>query len=117
MATTARAITPIGTLTRNTQRQPASPRISPAPAKNPPMTGPSTLDAPNTARKYAWYRDRSRGGTRSPMIASASENKPPAPSPWTARNAASWYIDPANEQAAEPSTKIVMAATKKRLRP
>ena len=42
---------PIGTLTRKTQRQPSTPRMLDWPAKNPPMTGPSTLEVPNTARK------------------------------------------------------------------
>ena len=42
---------PIGTLTRNTQRQPETPRIESWPAKKPPMSGPSTLDVPNMAMK------------------------------------------------------------------
>jgi len=88
-ATMNSATRPTGTLTRNTQRQPVMPRIESAWAKNPPMIGPSTDDVPKTARKYPWYLARSRGGTMSPMIASASENNPPAPMPWTARNAAS----------------------------
>ena len=53
-ATTASARMPIGTFTRNTQRHPVTCRISFVPAKKPPMTGPSTLDVPNTARKYPW---------------------------------------------------------------
>jgi hypothetical protein len=53
----------------------------------------------------------------SPMMASASENRPPAPMPWIARKAASWYIDPAKEHIAEPRMKIVMAAMKNFLRP
>ncbi len=51
LATTNSATTPIGTLTRNTQRQPVMPMISDWPAKKPPTTGPSTLEVPNTARK------------------------------------------------------------------
>ena len=42
--TTIRAAMPTGTFTRKTQRQPVTPRISSWPAKNPPMTGPSTLE-------------------------------------------------------------------------
>ena len=42
---------PMGTLTRNTQRQPVIPRMVSWPAKKPPMTGPSTDEVPNTARK------------------------------------------------------------------
>ena len=53
----------------------------------------------------------------SPMIVSARENSPPAPSPWNARNAASWYIDVANEQASEPTTKIPIAVRNSGLRP
>jgi hypothetical protein len=37
--------------------------------------------------------------------------------PCTARKAASWYIDAANEHMAEPMMKIVMAAMKNFLRP
>ena len=51
LATTASATTPMGTLTRNTHRQPVTCRIGALPAKKPPMTGPSTLEVPNTARK------------------------------------------------------------------
>jgi hypothetical protein len=53
----------------------------------------------------------------SPMIARASENRPPAPRPWTARNAASIGIEVANEHSTDPSTKIVMAVTNHFLRP
>ena len=73
------------------------------------MTGPSTLDVPKTAMKKPWYRERSRGGTMSPMIASASDIRPPAPMPWIARNAASWYIESARPQSIEPTTKMPIA--------
>ena len=49
--TTNNATMPIGTFTRNTQRQPVIDRIESAPAKKPPTTGPSTLEVPKTARK------------------------------------------------------------------
>jgi hypothetical protein len=49
--TTNSAAMPIGTLTRNTQRQPVIPAIDADPAKNPPISGPSTLEVPNTAMK------------------------------------------------------------------
>ena len=42
---------PIGTLTRNTQRQPVIPRIVSVPAKRPPATGPSTLEVAKTDMK------------------------------------------------------------------
>ncbi len=63
------------------------------------------------------YLARSRGDTMSPMIASTSVNRPPAPSPCTARNAASMYIDVANEQAADPMMKSVIANRNSFLRP
>jgi hypothetical protein len=53
----------------------------------------------------------------SPMMASASENRPPAPSPWKARKVASWYIDVANPHSAEPMTNSEIARMKKRRRP
>ncbi len=42
---------PMGTFTRNTQRQPVMPMMLLWPARNPPTTGPSTLEVPKTARK------------------------------------------------------------------
>jgi hypothetical protein len=53
----------------------------------------------------------------SPMIESASENRPPAPSPWKARKAASMYIDVAKADAAEPMMKMLIASRKNGLRP
>jgi hypothetical protein len=50
-ATTTRATMPTGTLTRKTQRQPVMPAIEDCPARNPPTTGPRTLEVPKTARK------------------------------------------------------------------
>ena len=79
--TTISATMPIGTLMRNTQRQPAMPRIVSAPAKNPPITGPSTRRAehreevrPGTGRARA-------AATMSPRIVMASAMRPPAPRP------------------------------------
>ena len=53
----------------------------------------------------------------SPRIVSASENRPPAPRPCSARNAASWYIDVANVHSTEPTMKIEIAVRKSGLRP
>ena len=53
----------------------------------------------------------------SPMIVSASENRPPAPRPWKARNAASSYIELANPHSAEPITKMEIAVRKNGRRP
>jgi hypothetical protein len=83
--TTTNASTPSGTLIRKIHRQPVMPSSDVWPARKPPMTGPSTLEVPKTAMKYPWYFERSRGGTMSPMIASASDMRPPAPMPCSAR--------------------------------
>ena len=115
--TTTKATRPMGTLTRNTHRQPVIPSRESVPAKKPPTTGPRTLAVPKTARKNPWYRARSRGGTMSPTIASARENSPPAPRPWTARNRASSVMEVANELSTEPSTKMPMAVENSGLRP
>ena len=45
----------------------------------------------------------------SARMASAIENRPPAPMPWTARNAASSYIEVENVQSTEPKMKMLMA--------
>jgi hypothetical protein len=44
-------------------------------------------------------------------------NRPPAPSPWKARNAASSYIDVANAHSAEPAMKTEIANMNSFLRP
>jgi hypothetical protein len=51
LVTTTSAASAIGTLTRKTQRQPVMPAKVSMPAKNPPTTGPATLEMPNTAMK------------------------------------------------------------------
>jgi hypothetical protein len=53
----------------------------------------------------------------SAMIVSASEKRPPAPSPCTARNAASSHIDWANPHSADPTTNTVMAVMNHGRRP
>ena len=53
----------------------------------------------------------------SPMIARASEKRPPAPRPCTARKAASCTIESAKVHSTEPKMKIEMAVMKNRLRP
>ena len=45
----------------------------------------------------------------SARMARAIENRPPAPRPWKARNAASSYIEVENVQAIEPMTKMLIA--------
>jgi hypothetical protein len=53
----------------------------------------------------------------SPRIVSARENSPPAPRPWNARNAASMYIEVANDEAADPRTNRLIASRKNGRRP
>ena len=53
----------------------------------------------------------------SPMIASTSVKRPPAPIPCTARNAASMYIEVANEQSADPMMNTEIANMNSFLRP
>jgi hypothetical protein len=53
----------------------------------------------------------------SPMMANASDISPPAPRPWTARKAASSYIDMEIVHNTDPTMKIEMALRKKGLRP
>ena len=44
-----------------------------------------------------------------PMITKARDMRPPAPTPCTARNAASWYIVSAMPHRTEPTTKMPIA--------
>ena len=60
--TTTRAMMPIGTLTRNTQRQPLTHRIWSAPAKKPPITGPSAGARTVGTMRMVDARARSAGG-------------------------------------------------------
>ena len=53
----------------------------------------------------------------SPMIACAPTIRPPAPMPWSARNAISWPIDWLSPDSIEPARKIRIAARKTGLRP
>jgi hypothetical protein len=76
----------------------------------PPSSGPSTLHTANTATIAPWRRPRCAGGTRSPMMICESGSKPPAPSPWTARNRMSCSRLCAAPLSAEPIRKITMAA-------
>jgi hypothetical protein len=76
-----------------------------------------TLAVPNTARKKPWYLARSRGGTMSPMIASAIDIRPPAPMPWIARKPASSYMLWDMPQRIEPTTNAAIAKRKKPRRP
>src|SRR6516162_3928414 len=63
------------------------------------------------------YWPRSRGDTRSPMVAMAPVSKPPAPRPCSARNAMSWSIECARPDRAEPARNITIAIISQRLRP
>ncbi len=51
------------------------------------------------------------------MMASDSENRPPAPMPWMARNAASSYIDWDSPHSIDPTMKMLIANRMNGLRP
>ena len=84
---------------------------------HPPTSGPATVATAITAAMYPWYRPRSRGGTRSPMIAIAPTSRPPAPSPCSARNPISCAMLCAAPDSAEPIRKITIEVRKMLLRP
>ena len=110
-ATTASAMTPTGSETKNTQRQSAWSEIQP------PVVGPITDAKPKTAPVRPCQRPRSDGGMRSPIVATASGISAPAPRPWTARP-----VDELGHRAGEAADhgaamKMRMPATKKRRRP
>ena len=109
--TTASAISPTGSETKNTQRQSAWSEIQP------PVVGPITDAKPNTAPVRPCQRPRSEGGIRSPIVATASGISAPAPRPWTARPITSWVIEPDMPQITAPAMKITIPATKNGRRP
>ena len=53
----------------------------------------------------------------SPMIVRASDMRPPAPTPWKARNAASEYMLHAKLEPTEPRMKMLIAKRKIGRRP
>jgi len=53
----------------------------------------------------------------SPMIASGSAIRPPAPMPWMARNPASSRIEVENPEAIDPTMKIEIAVMNSGRRP
>ncbi len=81
LITISRAMAPTGTLTKKTQRQPSTHKMVSAPANRPPTRGPITDAMPKVAKKKPWYLARSRGASMSPMMASGSDIRPPAPRP------------------------------------
>ena len=94
---TTSASPPTGRLTKKTQRQLALSTMKP------PTAGPMIDEAAKTAPISPCHRPRSRGGTILPITASESGNRPPAPTPWTARKTTSCVIDWARPQSAEPT--------------
>ena len=85
--------------------------------KKPPISGPATLDTPNTAPNRPTHLPRSRGGTTSPIAAWADTISPPPPSPWIARNAISSVIPCASPHSAEPMRNSTSAPCRTILRP
>ena len=111
VATTASAISPTGSETKNTQRQSALSAIQP------PVVGPITDAKPNTAPVRPCHLPRSDGGIRSPIVATASGISAPAPRPWIARAITSCVIESAMPPTTAPIMKITMPATKNGRRP
>ena len=83
----------------------------------PPNSGPNTVVTPNTAPSAPWYLPRSRSGMTSPISAVAVTASPPAPMPWTARNAIRVVMSQAMPQKNEPTMKIRTESWNTRLRP
>lgn len=52
-----------------------------------------------------------------PMMEMAPTMRPPAPSPWTARNAMSWFMSWASPESTEPARNTVIEQMKLPLRP
>lgn len=69
------------------------------------------------AATWLWYRPRSSGGASTPMMVMTPTISPPAPRPWSARNATSAPIDVATPHSAEPTRKITIAEANSDLRP
>ncbi len=83
----------------------------------PPTSGPPIMANAMTPAIMPWYLPRSRGGTRSPMIAMTPTIRPPAPRPWIARNPISWPMSWAIPLSTEPIRKTTMDVRKTPLRP
>lgn len=110
-AATAKARAPRGRLIQNAQRQEC------ASVNQPPSSGPTTEARPKTAPIGAMYLARSRGGTRSAMIACEVLIRPPPPSPCTARPAIRVPMSGAIPQITEPARKRAIPPRNRALRP
>ena len=78
---------------------------------------PATLVSPKTTPKYPMYFPRCRAGTTSPMMACAPTSRPPAPIPWTARNAMSSIMFCDRPESMDPIRKITIDNWKRFFRP
>ncbi len=85
--------------------------------KKPPISGPATLETPNTAPNRPDHLPRSLGGTTSPIAAWAETISPPPPSPWIARNTISSVMPCAWPHSTEPTMNSTSAACSTTLRP
>jgi hypothetical protein len=83
----------------------------------PPSDGPPIMATAMVAAIMPWYRPRSRGGIRSPMIAITPTIRPPAPRPCNARKPMSCPMSWATPESAEPARKITIDARNAPLRP
>ena len=111
-AHSAMATAPTGRLIQNTERQPNESM------RNPPTTGPSARDAPNTAPQMPIARARSAGPTNTcAMIANATGFIIEAPNACTARAAISMSMTGARLHSREPNMKIAIPICRTRRRP
>ena len=109
--------TPIGTLIRKIQCQPASHGQLANSTSTPPIGGPSAAAAFATTAIIARPRPRCAGGKTIAVVASASGARMPAPTAWTTRNAINASTDQDSAHSSEPIVKIVMPMRKNRRRP
>ncbi len=84
---------------------------------SPPSSGPITVATPNTAPIAPWYLPRSRNGMTSAISAMAVTIRPPAPIPWSARQAISSVMFVARPQRNEPVMNTIAEIWKSTLRP
>ena len=110
-AMTARAMMPIGRLTKKIQCQLT---LS---VRTPPRNGPTRKAMPKTAPNRPWYLPRSAGVNRSPITASEMGKSAPAPRPWMARKRISCHIAWLRPDRAEPTRKMPMPIISNGLRP
>ena len=110
-AVSAKASTPIGTLTRKMPRQLQSVVMIP------PRTGPSAVDTPMTAPQTPNATPRSRPRKLLPSSASDVANMIAPPTPWALRDTISISGSWATPHSSDPRVKMTRPIWKSRFRP